>query len=409
MAGSGEIWPRGDSGKGVLSGLKVLDFSHQFSGPFATMILGDAGADIIKVESPGRGDGIRYEGKLSPEIGSPFFWGSNRNKRSITLNLKDERGLAMALELATQADVVVENFRPGVMDRLGLGYEAIRRVRPEIIYLSVSAFGQTGPMADRPGMDLILQATSGMMGITGESDDRSPVKLGPPVIDITTALYGAIALLLAIRHRDQTGEGQHVELSMLDCSMTLMAPMMTALLSTGAREGRYGSGHPNLAPYQAYRDSEGAYFIVACLTNRFWLKLCARLGMEELGKDERFIDMRQRTRNRDALNAILEPVFARRTADEWIAELSIDDIPCARINKPSEALRLPQVAHNGMVRELDHPVAGRHKVIGSPIGMVPEMALDRHAPMLGEHTAEVLASLGHMRDEIAALREAGVI
>lgn len=394
---------------GILGGVRVLDLSHQLSGPYATMILGDMGADVVKVESPGRGDGTRYEGRNKPEIGSPFFWGVNRNKRSITLNLKSEEGLAIALDLARNCDVVVENFRPGVMDKLGLSYEAIREINPNVIYLSVTAFGKDGPMAQRPGMDLILQAVSGVMGITGESDDRSPVKIGPPVMDMSTALYGAIGILLALFHRERTGEGQKVDVSMLDCGINLMASLATALLSGSGREGRFGSGHPNLAPYQAYKDCNGAYFIVACLTNKFWQKLCVRLDIEHLAADERFVDMRARARHRAELNAILEPIFIQREAEEWVEMLSRDDVPCARISMPSEALALDQVAHNGLVAEMTHPVAGPHKVLRSPLHVSPGPELARDAPMLGEHTEEILKELGRDSAQIAQLRASGAI
>lgn len=401
MAGAGSA--------GILSGVRILDFSHQFSGPVATMILGDAGAEVIKVESPGRGDGIRHDAGSSPEIGSRFFWGANRNKRSITLNLKSEQGLAIAQELAAGADVVVENFRPGVMEKLGLGYDALSADNPGLIYLSVSAFGQTGPMADMPGMDLILQAVSGVMAITGESDDRSPVKLGPSVMDMTTALYGTIDILLALMNREKTGAGQKIGLSMLDCGVSLISPLMTALLAGGGNESRCGTGHPNLTPYQAYRDSEGAYFIVACLTNNFWKRLCARLGVEELIADERFVNMRSRNANRAELNAILEPILKTRKADEWIAILSQDDIPCARINKPSEVLRLEQVRHNGLIREAVHPTEGPYQFIASPVGTQPAPQYNRHAPMLGEHTNEILGELGRNADDIARLVADGAI
>lgn len=394
---------------GILKGLKVLDFSHQLSGPYATMILGDMGADVMKIESPGRGDGIRYEGKIPPEIGSHYFWGINRNKRSLTLNLKNADGLALAKELARDCDVFVENFRPGVMDKLGLSYEAVRAINPKVIYLSVTAFGASGPMAQRPGMDLILQAVSGVMGITGESDARSPVKIGPPIMDMTTALYSVIGVLLAMLHRDRTGQGQRVDIAMLDCGVSLMAALGTALLMGSGREGRFGSGHPNLAPYQAYQDAEGAYFIVACLTNTFWRRLCVRLEIEHLAEDPRFVEMRARASHRDALNALLEPIFRTRKADEWVEMLSDDDIPCARINLPSEALALDQVAHNGMLAEMTHLSVGRHKAIGSPLHVTPPASLDRDAPLLGQHTEEILRELGRTPEEIARLKAAGAI
>lgn len=396
-------------GAGILEGIRVLDFSHQLSGPYATMILGDMGATVIKVESPGRGDGIRYEGRIAPEVGSHFFWGVNRNKRSITLDLKHPEGLAVALRLARSCDIVVENFRPGVMDKLGLSYEAVRAVNPDVVYLSITAFGAEGPMAQRPGMDLILQAVTGVMGITGEANDRPPVKIGPPIMDMSTALYGVAAMLLALFHRERTGQGQKADISMLDCGVSLMAAQATALLMGTGKEGRFGSGHPNLAPYQAYRDSRGAHFIVACLTNTFWRRLCARLGLGELVDDPRFVDMGARSRHKDELNAVLEPIFAGRPADEWVELLAQEDIPCARVNMPSEALALDQLARNGMVGEMTHPAAGLHKVVASPLHVSPPPRLERDAPMLGEHTGEILREFGYTDDEIEGLRSAGAV
>ncbi len=394
---------------GILDGIRVLDFSHQMAGPFCTAIMGDMGADVLKIEAPGRGDAIRYEGDSDPRIGTPYFWGSNRNKRSVTLNLKSEKGRGIALELARMCDVAVENFRPGVMDGLGLSYRDLEAAKPDIIYLSLSAFGPTGPLRDRPGMDLVLQAISGIMGTTGESNDRTPVKAGPPIIDVSSGIYGALAVALALYHRERTGEGQHIQMAMLDCAMTLQTNLVGALLVGQGLEVRFGSAHPKMSPYQAYRGSDGRYFVVACVTNTIWRRACAASGLEELAHDERFSTMKGRVEYREELNAALEPVLATRPASEWVEIFSQNVVPSVLVNMPSEALQLEQLAVNGMIEELDHPTLGRHKALGTPLRVTPPGGLHRHSPILGEHTDEVLAWLGKDESEIESLRAEGVV
>ncbi|MGH7819509.1 MAG: CaiB/BaiF CoA transferase family protein, partial [Candidatus Binatia bacterium] len=251
-----------------LSGIRVLDFTHQAAGPWCATLLGDMGADVVKVEKPGRGDGIRYAGDVPPEIGSLNFWGLNRNKRGLGVDLRNPEGRDLLERLALQADVVVENFRPGVMERHGLGYEDLRPRHPRLVYCSITAFGPKGPLAQKPGMDLILQATGGLMGHTGEIEGP-PVKAAPPAADITSGVYAAYGILGALYERERSGLGQKVEVAMLDAVISLFADVASNVLTRGVVYGKYGSGHPDLCPYQAFRAKDG-YFIVACLTNGFW-------------------------------------------------------------------------------------------------------------------------------------------
>lgn len=394
---------------GILEGIRILDFSHQLSGPYAAALLADMGADVLKIESPGRGDGLRYDGSYDGKIGTPHIWTGNRNKRSVTLNIREPKGRELALELARQCDVVIENFRPGVMDKRGLGYTAIKAVRPDVVYLSVSAFGHEGPLRDRPGQNITLEAMSGLMATTGESEERPPVKSAAPIVDITTGIYGALSLVLALYHRERTGAGQHIQISMLDCALSLQNNLIGALLLGRGSEQRLGSAQPNLSPYQAYRGSDGNYFVIGCMTNAHWRGICDATGIAALTTDARFKDMKSRVAHRAELNAILEPVLGTRTADQWVETFSAADVPSVRVYKPSETLQSEQVRVNGMVQEMDHPVVGRHKALASPLHMDPPPTLRRHSPMLGEHTDEVLSWLGKSQDEIDALREGGVI
>ena len=288
-----------------LDGIRVLDFSHQAAGPWATTLLGDLGADVLKVEKPGRGDSIRYgQGEDGFEVGSLNFWGLNRSKRSLTIDLGKPEGIALVHRLVSDVDVVVENFRPGVMDRKGIGYDELCRRNSRLVYCGITAFGKNGPLAQKPGMDLILQATGGIMSITGEAEGRPPVKAGPPVADIATGIYGALAVTAALYERERSGLGQRIDLAMLDAVVSLCADVALGAHVGGRVYGAFGSGHPDIVPYQAFRASDG-YFIVACLTGAFWKRLPAAIGRPELAQDPRFGSMRERIRNREALIAEL--------------------------------------------------------------------------------------------------------
>jgi crotonobetainyl-CoA:carnitine CoA-transferase CaiB-like acyl-CoA transferase len=397
--------------RGALSGVRVLDFSHQAAGPWCTTLLGDLGADVVKIEKPGRGDSIRYadrSGRLPPEIGGLNFQGLNRNKRGITIDIGADAGVALATRLAAKADVVVENFRPGVMDRHRLGYPHLRAVNPRLVYCSITAFGARGPLAQKPGMDLIVQATAGLMGHTGE-EGGPPIKSAPPVADINTGIYAAYGICAALFERERSGEGQHVEVAMLDAVLSLFADNAANVLTEGTRFGKFGSGHPDLVPYQAFPASDG-YFIVACLTNAFYKRLAAALDRDDLLSDPRFATNPSRVQHREQVVGVLSEIFKQNTCDHWIALLEAHDIPTCRVNRLEDVLHSEQIAVNGLVVEREDPKRGRVSVLGPPVHLSrTPTTFARLAPAIGEHTEEVLREYGLDEDEIAQLRAARAV
>ncbi|HSV06958.1 MAG TPA: CoA transferase, partial [Candidatus Binatus sp.] len=292
-----------------LAGIRVCDLTHQAAGPWCTTLLGDMGADVIKVEKPGRGDGIRYAGDVPPEIGSYNFQGLNRNKRSCGIDLQTPRGRDLIERLALASDVLVENLRPGVLDRYELGYDALAARNPRLVYCSITAFGPTGPLAQAPGMDLIVQARSGLMGLTGEPGG-SPIKAAPPVADITSGIYAAYGILGALLERERSGRGQRVELAMLEAVLSTFADIATNVLTLGTHYEPFGTGHPDICPYQAFRASDG-WFILACLTHAFWKRYAAAMGREDLLADPRFRSNRDRVLHKAEFIPILKAEFAQ--------------------------------------------------------------------------------------------------
>ena len=397
--------------RAALAGVRVLDFSHQAAGPWCTTLLGDMGADVVKVEKPGRGDSIRYadrSGRLPPEVGGLNFQGLNRNKRGLTIDIGQPDGVALARRLAAKVDVVVENFRPGVMDRHDLGYAALSALNPRLVYCSITAFGPRGPLAMKPGMDLILQATGGLMGHTGEAGGP-PIKSAPPVADINTGVYAAYAICGALFERERSGAGQHVEVAMLDAVVSLFADNAANVLTEGVRFGKFGSGHPDLVPYQAFPASDG-YFIVACLTNAFYKRLCKALERDDLLTDPRFATNPSRVEHREHVVGVLSDIFRTNTCAHWIALLEQHDIPTCRVNTLDDILAHPQIASNGLVVEHTDERHGRVSLLGPPVKMsATPTTFERLAPLLGEHTDEVLREFGVSDAEIATLRRAQVV
>jgi len=391
---------------GPLAGVRVIDVSHQAAGPWCTSLLGDMGADVWKIEKPGRGDSIRYARGADPKIGSFNFWGLNRNKRSVGVDIKHPDGAALVREMVAQADVVVENFRPGVMDRLGLGYDDLKQGNPRLIYASITAFGNTGPWAQNPGMDLILQATGGMMGLSG-FPGGPPVKAAGPVADISSGIYCAYAIALALLHREKSGAGQRIDLTMLDAVISLLADISTSYLNTGHEYEKFGNGHPDLVPYQAFEAQDG-YFIVACLTNAFFKRLCTGLGREDLLADDRFATNTARCRNREPIIAILQEIFRTDTRDHWIKLCTDNDLPACRVNDLQELFEMDQLAAIGSVANWEHPTQGPFRTMNVPIHMSATPGSLRIPPaMLGQHTDEALRELGKTVEEIAKLRDSG--
>lgn len=390
----------------LLAGIRVVDMSHQAAGPWCTTLLGDMGADVVKVEKPGRGDSMRHgdrSGRLPPAIGGFAFQGLNRNKRGVTADIGTPGGVAVVQRLARAADVFVENFRPGVMARHDLGWDVLHATNPRLVYCSISAFGATGPLAAKPGMDLVVQATAGIVGHTGEADGP-PAKAAPPVADIVTGVYAAYAIAAALVERGRTGAGRHLGVAMLDAVLSLFADSTAAVLTEGRRLGKFGSGHPDVVPYQAFPAADG-WFVLACLTNAFYKRLCVALGKEEWLTDPRFATNVARVEHREELVAALSERFRTRPSAHWIALLEAHDIPACHVNRLEEILAHPQVAANGLVVERDDPVRGRLRLVGPPIHVdgTPG-AVARPAPALGEHTDAVLAEVGFSPGEIAALR-----
>jgi len=377
------------------------------------MILGDLGAEVIKVERPGLGDDTRYWAPpwVNEELKlSAYFVSVNRNKKSIAVDLAKEEGRRIIHELARISDVVLENFRPGVARRLGVDYEALRAVNPKIIYCSISGFGQTGPYRDWPAYDIAIQALGGWMGITGEPG-RPPVRIGVALTDMIAGLYAALAILAALRARELTGEGQYIDISLLDASISFMTYMAHNYFATGENPPKMGSAHPNIVPYQAFRAGDGRWIILAVANDRIWKRFCQAVGLDHLADDPRFATNPRRVENRDELIPIIEEVLARKPGHEWVKLLMEAGVPCVPVYRMSDIFSDPHVLHRQMLLEVEHPRAGKMKQIGFPIKFSKTPCALRHPPpLLGEHTDEVLRELlSYPEEEIKRLREEGVI
>jgi crotonobetainyl-CoA:carnitine CoA-transferase CaiB-like acyl-CoA transferase len=370
-----------------LEGVRVVEFCQIAAGPFAGMLLADQGADVIKVESPD-GDGMRG---WPPHSGgfSENFASLNRNKRSIVLNLKEDADRATARRLCLSAEVIVENFRPGVMDRLGLGYEALAQDKPSLVYCSVSAYGQQGPRSQEGGFDVTLQAAGGMMSVTGEPEG-GPVKCGVPVTDFAAGLYAAYAIATALLRARETGEGTRIDVPMLGTTLAIAALQTSEYFGTGHDPRRLGSAHPRNAPYQAFRAADG-YFVLAAGNDELFRRTCEGISRPALAQDPRFASTALRARNQSDLKALLEKEFARFSADECLAIMRQQGVPCAPINPYSRALTDPQVDHYGWVQPLSLPGGATTRTFVSPLG--PGQPVRRPPPALGEHGPEIRKEL----------------
>jgi crotonobetainyl-CoA:carnitine CoA-transferase CaiB-like acyl-CoA transferase len=379
---------------GALDGLRVLDLTQVMAGPFCTMLLADLGADVIKIENPAAGDQTRRSwGYAVHGEDSRAFLALNRNKRSVVLDLKSEVDLASFRRLVRTADIVVENFRPGVTKRLGVDYETLAELNPRLVYASVSGFGQTGPYADRPGYDLIAQAMSGVMSITG-APGGEPMKSGLPVGDLGAGLFCAFGIVSAVHARERTGVGQYVETSLFEAALAMSVWESTEYWATGQVPQALGSANRMSAPYQALRTKDG-HLTLGANNERLWQRLCTALEVTDLLTDERFLTNPDRMAHRDELAGVLEERLATATTDEWVALLLAAGIPAGPIRDYRYVLdEDPHVRARGMVQEIDHPVEGKVRVLGSPVRMSGTPArIRRHPPLLGEHTAEVLGEV----------------
>lgn len=399
-----------------LNGIRILDITRALAGPYCTMMLGDLGADVIKVERPGIGDETRGWGP--PFVGKPYgpypgesayFIAANRNKRSVTVNIRTEEGQEVIRRLAEISDVLVENYRTGDLDKLGLGFPDLHRLYPNLIYCSVSGYGRTGPFADRPGYDAILQAEGGMMSITGPVDGP-PSRVGIPIIDITSGMFASTAILSALHARNITGEGQLVDISLFDSHIALLSNVASNYLVGEEPPRRLGNAHPNLVPYQAFSARDG-WFIVGIANEKQWGLLCDMLDRPDMKTDSRFSPNGNRVANRKILVDELNSIFAQRDLNDWLADLVKAGLPCGPINSIPEVFAHPQAQAREMTLESEHASAGTVKLTGFPYKFSQTPAeIHRPPPLLGQHTEEVLTSLlDYSPDSVASLRDKSVI
>ena len=410
------------AGDRPLQDISVLDLSTFVTGGFATMMLANQGADVVKVERPTAGDDIRHSGppfvdttnydgpgrSAAPEGESPYYWTVNYGKRSIELNLKSEDGREALYDLAEAADVVVQNFRPGTAERLGVDYETLSDLNDGIVYCSISAFGDGGPWRDRPGYDLLIQGMSGLMSVTGEPGG-APVKVGIPITDLITGMWASFGIMNALYRREHTGQGDHVELGMLDATIPWLTKQAGKALQ-GEPTGRMGTKDPVLAPYQMYPTADG-YLNVACGNQRLWEELCEAIGRNDLTEDERFETNSLRVANMDALEDELAAEFKTRTTEAWVEDLVEDHgLPVGPVYSVDQALENEQTVARDTLQTLDHPAVGEIPVIEHPLNYTHASAgFTRHPPLLGEHTAEVLAEVGYDAEDMDSLGESGAV
>lgn len=389
-----------------LAGIKVVDLTRILSGPYCTMILADLGAEVIKIESP-EGDDTRQWGPPFVHGESAYFLSINRNKKSIVLNLKHEKAKEVFFKLVQTADVVVENFRPGTMERLGIGYETLKQHNPRIILASISGFGQTGPYAHKPGYDLLAQGMGGLMSVTGEAD-RPPVKAGYSLADVGAGMWAAFGIMVALWERESSGEGQWVDASLLDTMISWQTYLAGNYFATRQNPKPLGGAHPNIVPYQVFKASDG-YFILAVGNDSHWNSFVKAMKMEVF-EDPRFATNPDRVRNRDVLIPIMEEIFKQKTVKEWIELFEGIKIPCGPVNKFSDILNDPHVLAREMVVKVPHDEWGMLEMLGIPIKLSRTPGKIRSVPpKLGEHTEEVLTNLGYDETEIEALEVSGAI
>ena len=404
----------------ALGHIRVLDLSRVLAGPWCSQNLADLGADVIKIERPEVGDDTRAwgppyakdaEGRDTTE--AAYYLSANRGKRSVTVDIASADGQALIRELARHCDVVLENFKVGHLKRYGLDYESLKEIKPDLVYCSVTGFGQDGPYAHRPGYDFLIQGMGGLMSITGERDDLpggGPQKAGVAITDLMTGMYATVAILAALTHRDRSGQGQHIDLALLDVQVAMLANMGSNYLNSGKPPKRWGNAHANIVPYQTFACADG-HIIVATGNDAQFQKFVEVGEQLDLGRDLRFATNPLRVQHRDILVPLLAQMVKTKTRDQWIAQLEAVGVPCGPINDLGEVFDNPQVKARGVAIEMAHPSAGKVKLVRSPMRLsVTPTALDLAPPLLGQHTDEVLREvLGHNEQQIADLRAKGVL
>jgi crotonobetainyl-CoA:carnitine CoA-transferase CaiB-like acyl-CoA transferase len=388
-----------------LNGIKVVDLTRILSGPFCTMTLADMGAEVTKIESP-KGDDTREWGPPFVQDESAYFLSVNRNKKSIVLNLKEQKGKEIFLKLVKEADVVVENFRPGTLERLEIGYETLKECNPGIILASISGFGQTGPYSKKPGYDVLAQGMGGLMSVTGEPEG-SPVKAGYSLADIGAGMWATIGIFAALREREASGEGQWVDASLLDTMISWQTYLAGNYFATKEDPKPLGGAHPNIVPYQVFAASDG-HFIIAVGNDHLWRQFVKAIGMKVFD-DARFATNPKRVENRDVLIPILDEIFKEKTVNEWVDLFEKAEIPCGPVNKFSDILEDPHVKEREMVVETEHPMLGTLQMLGIPVKLSRTPGkIDSIPPALGEHSEEILLRLGYSKKDIEMLMGSGV-
>ena len=394
--------------KSLLSGVRIVDLSRMLAGPYGTLLLGDLGAEIIKIEGP-EGDPTRNVTPTRINGEDPYFLGLNRNKKSITLKLTTPKGREIFHRLVGVSDVVYDNFRPDVLERVGADYETLKKVNPRIISCSISGFGHTGAMKNLPAYDLTLQAMGGAMSVTGEPG-RPPVRLGLPMGDLAGGMFAAYALSAALFYREKTGEGVKIDLSLLDCQISLLTYMAQYYFFSGIVPGPIGSGHQSVVPYQAFK-TQDIWIVVAVFVEKFWARFCKVLGLENIISDPRFDENEKRLRNKAILIPILEEAILKWKGEDLLKRLDEEDVPAAPVNTFDRALSNPQVLSRNMVLEIDHPKAGKFKSVGNPVKvpLFPEEKF-QPPPLLGQHNESVYCEvLGYSPAELEKWKKEGII